>query len=61
MAAFAACFFLGQSAGVGLAALLVAHIGTGWVIGAGAVAVLGVAWQFNRSRARLMARSASPA
>jgi predicted MFS family arabinose efflux permease len=52
VAAFAPCFFLGQSAGVGLAGLLVAHIGTGWVIAAGALAVLGVAWRFGRGLAR---------
>ena len=53
VAAFAACFFGGQSVGVGLAGLWVGHIGTAWVLAAGALGVLGVGWGFNR---RLRAR-----
>ena len=53
VAAFAACFFGGQSVGVGLAGLLVGHIGTAWLLAAGALGVWGVGWGFNR---RLRAR-----
>ena len=53
VAAFAACFFGGQSVGVGLAGLWVGPIGTAWVLAAGALGVLGVGWGFNR---RLRAR-----
>jgi predicted MFS family arabinose efflux permease len=52
VAAFAASFFLGQSAGVGLAGALVGTVGTGAVLVAGAVGLLGVAWAFNHQRAR---------
>ncbi len=52
VAAFACCFFLGQSLGVGLAGLVVDHAGTGWVLAAGALGLLGVAAAFNRQRAR---------
>ena len=54
VSAFAACFFLGQSAGVGLAGVVVDRIGTGWVLGAGAVGLLVVAWAFNRQRGRVL-------
>ena len=54
VAAFAACFFLGQSAGVGLAGLVVGTTGTGWVLGAGAAGLLVVAWAFNRQRGRVL-------
>jgi predicted MFS family arabinose efflux permease len=50
VASFAACFFLGQSVGVGAAGLLVGSIGTAWVLAAGAAALLVVAWNFNRQR-----------
>ena len=50
VASFAACFFLGQSLGVGLAGLLVGTVGTGAVLAAGGVGLLGVAWNFNRLR-----------
>ncbi|MBL8349139.1 MAG: MFS transporter [Burkholderiaceae bacterium] len=53
VAAFASCFFLGQSAGVGLAGALVGRIGTGAVLAAGAVALLAIAWNFNRQRRRV--------
>jgi predicted MFS family arabinose efflux permease len=52
VSAFASCFFLGQSAGVALAGLLVEHIGTGFVILAAAAGVLAVALNFSRLRAR---------
>lgn len=52
VAAFAACFFLGQSSGVGLAGLLVGPLGTGALLTVGGLALLGVAWQFNRQRDR---------
>ena len=50
VAAFAACFFLGQSVGVGLAGLLVGAVGTGAVLAAGGVGLLAAAWNFNRQR-----------
>ena len=50
VASFAACFFLGQSLGVGLAGLLVGALGTGAVLAAGGVGLLAVAWNFNRQR-----------
>jgi len=50
VAAFAGCFFLGQSVGVAVAGLLVGIIGTAWVLTAGAAAVVAVAWNFNRQR-----------
>jgi len=52
VAAFASCFFLGQSVGVALAGALVAHFGTGFVIAAGAVGVLAVGLFFAHERAR---------
>jgi predicted MFS family arabinose efflux permease len=60
VAAFASCFFLGQSAGVGLAGALVGITGTGTVLGAGAVALVAVAWGFNRQRARVLSRTHAP-
>ena len=50
VASFAACFFLGQSLGVGLAGLLVGTVGTGAVLAAGGVGLLAVGWNFNRQR-----------
>jgi predicted MFS family arabinose efflux permease len=50
VASFAACFFLGQSVGVGIDGLLVGRTGTGWLMVAGAVGVLATAWNFNRQR-----------
>ena len=50
VASFAACFFLGQSLGVGLAGLLVGTVGTGAVLAAGGFGLLAVAWNFNRQR-----------
>ncbi len=52
VAAFACCFFLGQSAGVGLAGLVVDRAGTTWVLCAGALGLLVVAEAFNQQRAR---------
>ncbi|HEX2009772.1 MAG TPA: MFS transporter [Roseateles sp.] len=46
VSAFASCFFLGQSAGVGLAGHAVGWLGTGWVMGLGATGVLAVALHF---------------
>lgn len=53
VASFAACFFLGQSVGVGIDGLLVGRTGTAWLMVAGAVGVLATAWNFNRQRSRL--------
>ena len=50
VAAFACCFFLGQSIGVGLAGLAVDRLGTAPVLAAGALGLLGVATAFNRQR-----------
>ena len=52
VSAFASCFFLGQAVGVAANGALVALIGTGAVIGSGAVGVLAVALTFSRLRAR---------
>ena len=52
VSAFASCFFLGQSAGVGLNGLLLSRIGTAGIIAGGAVGVLAVSWNFSRLRAR---------
>ena len=50
VAAFASCFFLGQSVGVGIDGLLVGRAGTAWLMVVGAVGVLATAWGFNRQR-----------
>lgn len=47
VSAFAACFFLGQSAGVGAAGLALGHFGTGPVIAVGAIGVLLTALTFS--------------
>jgi predicted MFS family arabinose efflux permease len=52
VAAFAACFYFGQSVGVSGAGLLVERTGTGTVITAGAVGLLVVALRFGGLRAR---------
>jgi predicted MFS family arabinose efflux permease len=52
VAAFASCFFLGQSVGVATAGLLVAYIGGGMVIAIGAIGVLTVGLSFSRMRAQ---------
>jgi predicted MFS family arabinose efflux permease len=48
VSAFASCFFLGQSVGVGIAGRLVARIGTANIMLIGAIGVLVVAIRFNR-------------
>lgn len=45
---FAACLFLGQSAGVAAAGALVARIGIGALIATGALGLLAVAWNHDR-------------
>lgn len=60
VASFASCFFLGQSAGVGLAGLVVGTTGTGWVLASGAAGLLVVAWAFNRQRGRVHALRPAP-
>ena len=52
VSAFASCFFLGQAAGVALAAMVVVHRGTGEAIAIGAGGVLVVALAFSRLRAQ---------
>ena len=54
VAAFACSLFLGNAIGVALAGALVGPVGTGWVLAAGALGLLGVAWNFNRLRRRAM-------
>jgi predicted MFS family arabinose efflux permease len=57
VAAFASCFYLGQSVGVGLAGIFIERAGTSAVISAGAVGVLLVALNFSRAVAdRKLAR-----
>lgn len=51
VAAFASCFYLGQSAGVAVAGLLIAHIDTSLTIALGAAGVLAIALNFSRLRA----------
>jgi predicted MFS family arabinose efflux permease len=50
VASFAACFFLGQSVGVGIDGLLVGRIGTAWLMVVGGLGVMATAWNFNRQR-----------
>ena len=52
VAAFAGCFFLGQSLGVAVAGLLVGAVGTAWVLVSGGGCVLLVGWNFNHQRRR---------
>jgi len=54
VAAFASCFFLGQSAGVALAGALVGVVGTASVLAAGAAGIVAVAWHFNRRRSAML-------
>ena len=58
VAAFASCFYLGQSIGVALQGLLVARIGTARVIEIGGIGLVTVALTFSRLRAR---RTPAPA
>jgi len=55
VAAFAGCFFLGQSVGAALAGLLVGRIGTSALLTAGGVGVLAVAVYFDHRRQRRVA------
>ena len=52
VAAFASCFYFGQSVGVGIAGALVERVGTRDIIAFGAVGLLAVALNFGRLRAR---------
>ncbi len=52
VAAFASCFYFGQSVGVGIAGALVERVGTRDIIVFGAVGLLAVALNFGRLRAR---------
>jgi predicted MFS family arabinose efflux permease len=61
VSAFAACFFLGQSAGVSLGGLGVGFIGTDRFIALGAVGVIVVAFAFASLRRRRSGAVASPA
>ena len=57
VAAFAACFFLGQSVGVGGVGLLIGRVGTGAALAAGGALLPLIAWRFNRQRAALRSPS----
>lgn len=48
VSAFASCFFLGQSLGVGLAGIIADHLGTMPVLVLGAVGMLCVGMNFSR-------------
>lgn len=52
VSAFAASFFLGQSAGVSLGGICIERLGTTGFLALGAVGVLGVAWAFATLRRR---------
>lgn len=52
VSAFAASFFLGQSAGVSLGGVCIERLGTAGFLALGAVGVLGVAWAFAALRRR---------
>lgn len=52
VSAFASCFFLGQSLGVGLAGLLADHTGTTSVLIVGAAGLLAVSLNFSRLQRR---------
>jgi predicted MFS family arabinose efflux permease len=58
VAAFASCFFLGQSIGVALAAALVEQAGTTFVLLTGGMGVLLVALNFSRLRRRSLPSAA---
>ena len=58
VSAFASCFFMGQSVGIGLAGLMVERIGTTTVIGVGALGVWLVGlnfWRLQRRKTTLAA------
>jgi predicted MFS family arabinose efflux permease len=59
VSAFASCFFLGQSVGVGLNGLLLSLIGTRGIIAGGALGVLAVSLNFSRLRARRLQATAA--
>ena len=61
VSAFASSFFLGQAAGVAIAAMLVVRWSTGTVIALGAGGVLVVALAFSRLRARRLGSTATAA
>jgi predicted MFS family arabinose efflux permease len=61
VSAFASSFYLGQSAGVAAAGVLVAQLDTGSVIALGALGVLAVALAFSRLRSRRHAAEAGVA
>lgn len=50
MSAFSSCFYLGQSTGVGISALLLVRLGTAGILATGALGVIGIAWNFSRLR-----------
>jgi len=56
---FACCFFLGQSVGVGLAGLAVAHASTATIITVGAAGVLAAGWNFARLKRRGLVQNQS--
>ncbi|MEO8278670.1 MAG: MFS transporter, partial [Ideonella sp.] len=60
VAAFSACFFMGQSVGVGLAGLLLQQVGIIAIICTGAIGTVGVALNFNHQRKRLLRAVAAP-
>ena len=59
VSAFALSYFLGQSAGLALAGLVVERIGTGGVIAAGGIGVVIVALNFARLKNRALAEATS--
>ena len=58
VSAFAACYFIGQSAGLALAGLTNVVIGTRGVIIVGGIGVVLVAFNFARMKARMLAANA---
>lgn len=61
VSAFASCFFLGQSVGVGIAGMMVERVGTPVVIAVGGAGVLVVALNFSRRLKRKLSTQASGA
>ena len=58
VSAFASCFFLGQSLGVGIAGMIADHLGTMPVLVLGAAGMLGVGLNFSRlQQKRIRARA----
>lgn len=58
VSAFAACYFIGQSAGLALAGLTSGVVGTRGVIIVGGIGVVLVAFNFARMKARMLAANA---